>query len=496
MKLKVAVIGAGVVGASIARVLSMYEDFNVVLLEREPDVGWGASKANTSVIHPGHEEDPNKHPIRAKLCAEGNRLWRKWTEELDIPARWPGELMLFYSDEEAKRAAEYVEFARLNGVPGVKMVWEEVKQIEPWINPSAAGAIYAPTAGLVAPFEAVAAIVENAVGNGVRLLADTEVRGIRVSNGEISGVETSKGFVEADLVINAAGLYADRVSHMAGVELDFRIKPRRGEYLLFDENVHVKPHMILHPVPTPVTKGVYAVTTVHGNLMLGPTADDLPEEEKDNFSTTGEGLSRVMNEASKLLKEVPSRDKVIRFFAGLRPEPPQGEWLIKAYDDPWGFVNAAGIRSPGLTAAPAIASYVLELVAREYDVKLNRRLSWNPYRVNVTSVRGKNPEEIDQLVKTNPDYGEIVCRCRLVSKAEIIETVERMRKIGLERITVDGVKFRTTAGMGWCQGQFCRWRISLIISQATGVPLHEVAVKRASYGIGDVKVLLKGEKAC
>ncbi len=491
-----AVIGAGVVGASIARVLSMYENFDVVLLDREPDVGWGASKANTSVIHPGHEEDPGEHPVRARLCVEGNRLWRKWVEELDIPARWPGELMLFYSEEEAQRAARYVELARLNGVPGVRMVWEEVKQIEPWVNPGAVGAVYAPTAGLVSPFEAVAAIVENAVENGVRLLAETEVRGVRVSGGEVCGVETSRGFVEADLVVNAAGLHADRVSHMAGVELDFRIKPRRGEYLLFDENVHVKPRMILHPVPTPVTKGVYAVTTVHGNLMLGPTADDLPEEEKDNLSTTEEGLSRVMEEGSRLLREVPPRDRVIRFFAGLRPEPPRGEWLIKAYDDPWGFVNVAGIRSPGLTAAPAIAGYVLELIAGEYDVRLSRKPSWNPYRVGVTSVRGKSPEEVDQLVKANPDYGAIVCRCRLVSKAEIVETVERMRRIGLERVTVDGVKFRTTAGTGWCQGQFCRWGIALIISQATGTPLHEVTVKRAGYGVGDVKVLLRGGSSC
>lgn len=492
---RVAIVGAGVVGASIARVLTMYEGFEVVLVEREPDVGWGVSKANTSVIHPGHEEDPREHPLRARLCVEGNRLWREWVRDLDIPARWPGELMVFSSPEEEREARRYVELARLNGVPGVRLVYgRELRALEPSVNPSALGAVYAPTAGTISPFEAVAAIVENAVENGARLLVEAEVLRVRVEGGAVRGLETTRGFVEADIVVNAAGLRADEISRSAGVEPEFRIRPRRGEYLIFDEDVPVKPARILHTVPTPVTKGVYALTTVHGNLLLGPTAEDLPYEAKDEASTTREGLERVMSEAAKLLRELPPASKLVRTFAGLRPEPPGGRWLIKAYDDPWGFVNVAGIRSPGLTAAPAIAHHVANLIAEAYGIQLRRRADWSPRRRGIERLAGRSLGEIDEMVRRNPDYGEIVCRCKMVSKAEVLEAVERIRRIGA-RPTLDGVKFRVQAGFGRCQGSFCRWRIALLIARATGQPLHSVLVGRGPYAIGDVKVLLRGGAA-
>ncbi|MEM4029968.1 MAG: NAD(P)/FAD-dependent oxidoreductase [Thermofilaceae archaeon] len=493
--MKVAIVGAGVVGASIARVLSAYEGFEVTLIERMPDVGWGVSKANTSIIHPGHEEDPRVHPLRAKLCVEGNRLWREWIKELEIPARWPGELMVFSTPEEEREALKYIELARVNGVPGVRPVYgRELKALEPLASDSALGAVYAPTAGTISPFEAVVAIVENAVENGVRLLTETEVERVVVEGGGVKGVETSRGFIEADVVVNAAGLYADEISRSAGVEEGFRIRPRRGEYVIFDENVPLKPLRILHTVPTPVTKGVYALTTVHGNLLLGPTAEDLPYEAKEDTSTTAGGVELVLREASRLLRELPPRSRVIRTFAGLRPEPPGGEWLIRAYEDPWGFVNVAGIRSPGLTAAPAIARYVVELIAKTYDVELRRKRRWNPRRRGITRVADRSLEEIDALARENPDYGEIVCGCRMVSKAEILEAVERIRRIGA-RVTLDGIKFRAYAGLGRCQGSFCRWRIALIVSELTGQPLHAVPVATGPYGYGDVKALLRGGAA-
>jgi len=470
----------------------MYENFDVILVDRDPDVGWGTSKANTAIIHPGHEEVPEKHPIRAKLCKRGNEIWRKWTKELDIPVRWPGELMIFTNDEEEERARKYIDLAKANGIPGVRIVYEEeLKKMEPHINPSAIGAIYAPTAGTISPFEAVIAIVENAVANGVKLLTETEVRKVKVRDKKVVGIETNRGFIEADIVINAAGLYADKISHSAGVEPDFYIRPRRGEYYLFDEDVDIKPNKILHTTPTPITKGVYVITTVHGNLMIGPTAEDLPLEAKEETSTSTKGLEYVWREAKKIFKELPPRSKVIRTFAGLRPEPPGGHWLLKAYEEPWGFVNAAGIRSPGFTSAPAIAEYILEQMVNVFDIDLVRKKRWNPYRKDITRLKGKTLSEIDELIKKNPDYGEILCYCKMVSKAEVIEAIERMKKIGIKTITVDGVKFRTYAGMGMCQGSFCRWRIALLISQYTNTPLDKVLVKKATYGIGDVKVLLK-----
>jgi Predicted dehydrogenase len=212
-KYRVVIVGAGIVGSSIARVLSMYENFDITLVEKEPDVGWGASKANTSIVHPGHEEEPDVHPLRAKLCVKGNEMWRTWAKELEIPVTFPGELMVFTNDEEEKRAREYIKLARANNVPGVRIIYqEELRVMEPNIAREAKGAVYAPTGGLISPFEAVIAVVENAVENGVKLMTETEVLGVKVSEGRIKGVETNRGFIEADIVINAAGLYSDKIA--------------------------------------------------------------------------------------------------------------------------------------------------------------------------------------------------------------------------------------------------------------------------------------------
>lgn len=477
-------------GACIARVLSMYEEFDVVVVEREPDVGWGCSKANTGIIHPGHEEDPRKHPLRARLCVRGNTLWREWAEQLSIPVKWVGELMAFTDSDEEARSREFLKLAVENGVPGVRVVYdEEVRRLEPSISPRVKGAVYAPTAGLISPFEAVIAVIENAVENGVKLITETAVRRVTVSEGVVKGVETNNGFIEANIVINAAGVNADEISHSAGVEESFKITPRKGQYILFGEDVPVKPQMILHTVPTPRTKGVYVVTTVHGNLMIGPTAEDIPYNEKENVSTTTTGLSYLLEEASKLIREVPKRSSIIRTFAGIRPEPPDGNWLIKAYENPWGFINVAGIRSPGLTAAPAIAEYVLNLIVEKYGLKLKRKTAWNPYRRDITRVRHVGLEELDKLIASNPSYGEIVCYCKTVSRAEVLEAIERMKRIGLKTITFDGLKFRVYVSFGKCQGSFCRLRVARVISEETGVQLQDVVIKRDRYGVGDVKIL-------
>ena len=494
MRLRVAIIGSGIIGSCIARVLSMYENFSVTLIEREFDVGWGSSKANSSVIHPGHEEDPERHPLRAKLCKEGNILWRTWAKELDIPVKWPGELMVFFKEEE-RRARKYIDLAKRNGIPSVKIVpREELLKMEPILNPDVEGAVYAPTTGVIDPFEAVIAIVENAVDNSVKLLTETEVRAIKIAGGEVKGVLTNNGFIDADIIINAAGIHSDEISHMAGVEPNFKIRPRRGEYILFDEDVEIKPTRVLHTTPTEKTKGVYGLTTIHGNLMIGPTAEDLPPDFKERTSTTNEGLEYLWDKAKALFKELPPRSKVIRSFAGLRAEPLDGRWLIRAYTDPWGFINVAGIRSPGFTAAPAIAHYVLNLIRTEYDVKLIKKDRWNPYRRGIVRLADKSLHQIDSLIRKNPDYGEIICYCKLVSKAEILEAIERMRKIGIKTITLDGIKYRTRAGFGRCQGAFCRWKIALLVSEYAQIPLHKVVIKKSPYGIGDVKVLLREGK--
>lgn len=493
---KVAIIGAGIVGTAIARLLSQYENLEVHILEKNADVGWGASKANTAIIHPGHEEDPDKHPLRAKLCVRGNRIWHSWVKELDIPAKWPGELMLAFSREDLETAEHYLELGEKNGVPGVRLVYgEELKGLEPNVNPNAVGALWAPTAGQLAPWEAIIALTENAVSNGAKLHTETEVRRIKIENGKVKGVETNNGFIEADIVINAAGLYADQISKSAGI--DFEIHPRKGEYYLFEEDALPKVNRIVHQTPTPITKGVYLATTVEGNLMIGPTAEDLPVEAKEDTSTSKKGLSFVWEWAQKLVAELPSKERVMKTFAGLRPEPPGGHWIIEAYDRPWGFVNAAGMRSPALASAPAIAEYVVEeLLSKKLKLNLRKKENWNPYRKGIRRLKEASEEEKEKLIRENPKYGNVVCMCKEVSEAEIIEAIERMQRIGIKTITLDGIKFRTTSMFGWCQGSFCRIRIAKIVSEKLGIPLWDIAIKdrKVSYGLGNVKTFFMDSK--
>ncbi len=489
-RLRVAIVGAGIVGCAIARELSRYENLDVVVIEREPDVGWGATKANTGIVHPGHEEDPDQHPLRARLCVEGNRLWREWARELDIPIKFPGELMLFFSEEERKRAQRFVELAKRNGVPEVRIVdGEELRVLEPAASPRAIGAVWAPTAGVVNPIQAAIAMIENAIVNGARLLVETEVKRVRVESGKVVGVETSRGFIEADIVINAAGINADEISASAGIDT-FRIWPRKGQYVVFDRLAQPKPTRVLHTVPTPITKGVYAVTTTEGNLMIGPTAEDLPPDRKRDTSTTREGVEYVLREGSKLLERLPPRRLVIKTFAGLRPEPTTRDFVVEAYQKPWGFINAAGTRSPGLTAAPAIAKLVAKLIAEELGVELVEKRGWRRFRRGIERVRDAPWPKLVELVKRDPMYGWIICRDEMVSAAEVIEAVKRIQRIGA-RVTLDGVRFRTWLGMGRCQGSFCRVATAMLLSKVLGVKPFEITLrgKGSEYAVGDVKAL-------
>ncbi len=491
---EVIIIGAGITGASIARVLSRYEELDVTIIEKEIDVGWGATKANTGIIHPGHEDDPERYPLRAELCVKGNRMWHDWTEELDIPVEWPGELMIAEDDDELEVLKEYLEIGKENGVTELRIIEkEELMELEPMVSREAKYALWAPSAGVIEPWEAVIALVENAVDNGVDIKLNTEVKDIVVKDGEVDSVVTDKGKVEADVVINAAGLFADEISGMVGID-DFEIKPRKGEYYLFEENVEKKPDRLIHPTPTEKTKGVYAVQSVEGNLMLGPTAEDLSIEYKDERSTSEEGLDFIWKHSKELLRELPSEARVSKTFAGLRPEPPAGEYIIEGYDDPWGFVNAAGIRSPGLTSAPAIAEMVVDILSEELCIDLTEKDDWGPRRNGITRFSKLNKKEKDELIDQNENYGKVVCMCKEVTKAEVLEAVERMRILG-DEVSLDSIKFRTLALFGFCQGSYCRARIAKILSEELDIPMWEINTRGegTGYGIGDVKTLQREE---
>ncbi len=488
--IRVAIVGAGVVGASIARALSRFENFEVHLLEKEVDVGWGVSKANTGIIHAGYDDEPELYPLRAKLCVEGNRIWHKWVKELDIPIRWCGSLVLAFNEEEIEVLKDLFNRGVRNGVQDLRIIEaDEIRLLEPNASKNALAGLWAPTAGQISPWDAVFALVENSIANGVKLHLATEVKGVRVERERVLGLETNRSFFEVDWVINAAGLYADKIARMAGVG-GYHIKPRKGEYLIFDRDAEPKVNKILFPVPTPISKGVVVTTTVDGNLMIGPNAQDLTEEQKEDKSNTREGLEFVWSSASKLVEKLPPKNKIIRFFAGLRPEPTGGDFIIKKYEEVFGFIDAAGTRSPGLTSAPAIANMVLDILKSSLDIELKPKEKWNPYRRRIKRFSELTLDERSRLINEEPRYGRIICTDEMVTEMEIVEAIRR------GATTIDGVKFRTRACMGKCQGSSCMYKVAVIISRELGIPLWKVSIRGpgTEIGIGDVKALLSGEK--
>ncbi|MEM1989397.1 MAG: NAD(P)/FAD-dependent oxidoreductase [Candidatus Bathyarchaeia archaeon] len=490
--IRVAIIGAGIIGASISRVLSMFEDFEVILVEKEADVGWGVSKANTGIIHAGYDDEPELYPLRAKLCVRGNEIWRKWADELDIPVRWCGSLALAFNEDEVNILKTLLSRGLRNGVSGLKIVEaEDIKALEPNASRDAVAALWAPTAGQISPWDAVIALVENSVANGVKLYLSTEVKGIRIKDGKILGLETNRGFLRADWVINASGIYADKIAEMVGIR-GYRIRPRKGEYIIFDKEAEPKVTRVLFPTPTPISKGVVVTTTVDGNLMIGPSAEDLNEDLREERSNTKSGLDYVWASASKLVDRLPSKSMIIRFFAGLRPEPTGGDFIVRGYDEVYGFIDAAGMRSPGLTAAPAVAHMVSEILRSLIDRELKRKDSWNPYRKRMIRFSELTHSERSALISKDPRYGRIVCVDEMVTEMEVIEAIKR------GATTIDGIKFRTRACMGKCQGSSCMHKIALILSRELGIPLWRVSVKGSGteIGIGDIKVLFEEGDQC
>ena len=458
--MRVAIVGAGITGVCVARELSRYQ-VEVHVFDSKPDVGWGVSKANTGLIHACYDDDPERFPVRAKACVKGNRMWRSLVEELSIPHSWNGS-MVVGDEEDLPRLRELLRRGIRNGVPELRIV--EAKKLEPLVRGEYA--LFAPTAGQISPPQAVIAIAESAAINGVRFHLETEVRGIRVKSGGVEALITDEGELKVDAVVNAAGLRADEVAGMVGLPVE--IRPRKGEYLIFDEDAGPKPSHIIFPVPGEKSKGVVITKEVSGHLMVGPNAKDV--QDKEDVSTTVEGLREVYEKASRLWP-LPPMNKVIRSFAGLRPEPEGGDFIL-GRTEVEGFYNAAGMRSPGLTAAPAVGEEIAYMVAE--DLGLSRKDDWKAGR----------PLPVDG--------GRVVCRCNLVTSGRIRWAIERMRFLGVKTPSVDSVKFRTSATAGTCQGSFCRVHIAKMLAEEYRVPLWQVTLKGegSELGVGEVKALV------
>jgi len=468
MRADVVVVGAGIVGAAIARELSRYE-LEVVLVEKEEDVAWGQSKGGASWIHgfAGMDADPSS--LKARLCVEGNALYDRWAEELGFPFHRPGLLAVVMGEELVPLLEVAAERVREHGCPVRVVGREELHRMEPGLPEEAAGALFFPTYGVVAPYAVTLALVENAVANGVKLLLGTEVIGVRVEEGRVRGVITDRGEILTSFLVNAAGLYSDEVAELAGSP-EFTIHPRKGEMLLIDWKRAGACRHNLAPgelSEDPYTKGGGISLTVDGNMLWGPTALEVPH--KEDTDTTREGTERVWERFSRYLPSIRRTD-VITAFAGVRAATYTEDFHLAPSRRVRGLVNVGGIQSPGITAAPAIARRAVEILKGE-GLELREKPSFNPIRRAPPRFRELSDEEREALIAGDRRYGHMVCRCEHVTEGEVVEAVRR------GATTLDGVKFRTRAGMGRCQGGFCTPHLLRILSRELGRPVEEITKK-------------------
>ena len=466
MKADVVIVGAGIVGSTIARELSKY-DIDIVVVEKEADVAFGSpTKANTGVIHPGFDDPPGT--TRAKHCSRGNALWHDIAREVGAPFEEVGSLVVALKDEEIRVLEELKHRGDTNGVPDLEIVADEdrLHGMEPNLNTGALAALLAPTAAITSPYELATAMMENAVRNGVKTCFETEVTGITVKQDLVKGIQTTKGEIEAQFIVNAAGLWADRISAMVGLN-KFTIHPRKGEYYILDKKAGSLARHVIFPTPSPISKGIVVTPTVEGNTLVGPNAQDI--EDKQDLATTRNGLAEVWAGACKLIPSIADkRNMIITNFCGLRPEPNTNDFIVGRSDMIHGFINTAGMRSPGLTSAPSVALSVVELLG-ESGAELRRKATFSPRRKPIDRpMRRSDLEPSQSLIKQDPNYGYVVCRCEHVTKGEILEAIRR------GATTVDGVKFRTRAGMGRCQGGFCGPHVLKLMSEELGIPAQSI----------------------
>ncbi len=457
----VAIIGAGVTGASIARKLSSY-DLRVVLIEKECDVSFGVSKANSGIIHGGFHHHPST--LKAKLEVLGNTMFDSLQKELHFPFKRCGILVVAFSVEEMKAVEKLYMQGVENKVTGIELCnRDRVLALEPRLNPDVVGGLHAPGGGVIEPYRFVFSLIESAQKNGVELKTNFEVYRADWKGNYFIIYSREGSSIAARYVVNGAGLYADEVSSLFGGE-EFRIVPRKGEEFLLDRNARGLTGKVVFPVPTSLSKGVLVIPTVEGTCMVGPTA--IVQEDKEDASTTRGDFDTIFSAARRLVPAISERD-IITSFAGLRPTVEGDDFYIDISAKQPRLIQAAGIQSPGLTAAPAIADYVKDLL-KKAGLILTEKKNFNPYIDDVPRLRELSTFEVDELIRQNPAYGEVACRCESISEAEIVSAIRR------GHTTLDGIKFYTRAQMGRCQGGFCTYKILKIIQRETGIPIKDI----------------------
>lgn len=471
----VVIVGGGVCGCSLLYELSRYK-LSAVLVEKENDVSVGTTKANSAIVHAGY--DPHPGTKMARYNVEGNALVKELCEKLDVPYQQIGSLVLAFDADQDALVRELFDRGTQNGVPGMKVLSaEEVREMEPNVSPEVTSALYAPSAGIVSPWELAIALAETAVKNGAQVELNSEVTSIQPIDG---GFRVTAGGKEIDtrFVVNAAGIWSDKINDMAAPHT-FTVSANKGEYFLLDKSQGTLVNHVIFQCPSKVGKGVLVSPTVHGNLIVGPNAEDA---EKDDLGTTGDGLAFVRKMALRSVPDINFRDS-IRNFAGLRANTEIDDFLVGETEQK-GFFNIAGIKSPGLTSAPAIARDVVRMLGKA-GLTLDPKETFVDER-HVVRFKHLSHEERAAAIAKNPLYGQIVCRCETITEGEIVDALHRP----LPPCSIDGVKRRCGSGMGRCQGGFCGPRVQQIIARELGIPQEAVMMDRAGTAVitGETKM--------
>jgi len=474
MKTDVVIIGGGVIGTAIARELSRYR-LDITLIEKEDDVAMGTSKGNSGIIHAGYDADFKT--LKGKLNIKSNLKFDKLCADLKVPFKRIGSLVVGFNEKDFNKVKDLKVNGEKNGVKNLEIITgDKLFRLEANLNPQAKYALYAPSAGIISPYELTIALADNAVINGVKVLLETEAKDIIIEKGQTYGILTKKGLIETRVIINAAGLYADEMAKLIGE--DFKIKPLKGEYRLFDKQWGSLVGHILFPIPTKLTKGILVAPTVHNNLLIGPNSYQV--EEKDDLATTEVGINEVYSGARKLVLHLPHQD-LVASFTGLRANiEGRDDFIIEPSKKVKGFINVAGIKSPGLSSAPAIAEMVSDIL-KEVAKEISPQLELN-YKDNFTETLSDQPrfteyadkiERWQEIIERDSDYGEIICRCEKVSKGEIIRAIHQP----VPARSLDAIKRRTRAGMGRYQGGFCSPRVLRILSEELKISSLRVTKK-------------------
>ncbi|MBO5452676.1 MAG: NAD(P)/FAD-dependent oxidoreductase [Clostridia bacterium] len=471
------VIGAGVVGAMAARELTK-NGMKVCVLERENDVAMGATKANSAIVHAGF--DAKEGSLKAELNVKGSVMMEQVAKELGVKYKRNGSLVIGFNEEDKKTVEELYERGTKNGVKNLEVIDRaRLKEIEPNIGDGAICALYAPTGAIICPYELTLAAIGNAMDNGAELKCNFEVSAIEKTDNGYK-VYSGEDFVEAEIVINAAGLYSDTIASMIG-DNSFKVTPRRGEYILLDRECgNLTSHTIFR-TPSKMGKGILVSPTVDGNLLTGPTSVNI--EDKEDKDTTAEGFAHIIKETFENVNNVPF-NKTITSFCGLRAAGDTGDFIITSPSK--GFINLAGIESPGLSASPAIAKKVTDML-KEQGYTLEENKDFNPIREPMHGFKDLSVEEKNEIIKKDKTFGRIICRCETVTEGEILRAIRTNPRPS----DLDGVKRRTRAQMGRCQGGFCSPYIMELLAKENNISIEEVT----KSGSGSIMITGKTKDA-